>query len=98
MASKRLQKETGKIEKRKKKSCEETPQLCSVVKDEQVKAAVKAAWRQMTAYTQGGWTTTTFTAEPTVRNIPHRCSVYICATFLLLKKKHEHTFLSQHSK
>lgn len=60
MASKRRQSETGKTEKRKKKSCEETPQLCSVVADEQVKAAVKEAWKQGTAYTQGGWTNTTF--------------------------------------
>lgn len=68
MASKRRQSENGKTEKRKKKSCEETPQLCSVVKDEQVKAAVKEAWDQRTSYTQGWWTNVPpLTTEFTVR-------------------------------
>lgn len=56
MASKRHQSENGKNEKRKKKSCEETAQLCSVIEDEQVKKAVKVAWNQKRSYTQGWWT------------------------------------------
>lgn len=59
MATKRRQSENGKTEKRKKKSCEETPQLCSAVRDEQVKAAVKEAWSQRSSYIQGRSTNTT---------------------------------------
>ncbi|XP_003970033.2 prolyl 3-hydroxylase OGFOD1 [Takifugu rubripes] len=53
MASKRRQSENGKNEKRKKKSCEETAQLCSIIDDEQVKKAVKEAWDQKRSYTHG---------------------------------------------
>ncbi|KAM3626267.1 uncharacterized protein V6R79_026041 [Siganus canaliculatus] len=53
MASKRRQTESNKTEKRKKKTCEETAELCSVLDDEQVKKAVKEAWTQKTHYNQG---------------------------------------------
>lgn len=56
MASKRRQSENGKTEKRKKKSCEEPPELCAAVTDEQVRAAVKEAWSRGTSFTLGGWT------------------------------------------
>lgn len=54
MASKRRQDESNKTEtKRKKKTCEETAELCSGVEDEQVKRAVREAWSRRTQYSQG---------------------------------------------
>lgn len=69
MASKRRQSGNGQTEKRKKKSYEETPQLCSVVEDEQVKAAVTEAWRRRSGYTHG-WSANT-PAELTVTTSQH---------------------------
>uniref|UniRef100_A0A1A8PCS6 Prolyl 3-hydroxylase OGFOD1 n=2 Tax=Nothobranchius rachovii TaxID=451742 RepID=A0A1A8PCS6_9TELE len=54
MPSKRAQGESGAADKRKKKkSCEETAELCPDVEDEQVKKAVKEAWVRRTHYSQG---------------------------------------------
>ncbi|XP_029986912.1 prolyl 3-hydroxylase OGFOD1 [Sphaeramia orbicularis] len=54
MASKRPQEECKNTEKKKKKkSCEKTAGLCSVVEDEQVKRAVKEAWGRRSHYRQG---------------------------------------------
>ncbi|XP_037104114.1 prolyl 3-hydroxylase OGFOD1 [Syngnathus acus] len=55
MASKRQQGEYIKSNKKKRKTnnCEETAELCSVVRDENVKRAVKDAWSQKSHYTHG---------------------------------------------
>lgn len=53
MASKRPQGDSERTEKKKKKNCEETAELCSVVDDEQVKRAVREAWSQKTHYSHG---------------------------------------------
>uniref|UniRef100_A0A1A7XPX2 Prolyl 3-hydroxylase OGFOD1 n=1 Tax=Iconisemion striatum TaxID=60296 RepID=A0A1A7XPX2_9TELE len=54
MTSKRAQEESGTADKRKKKkSCEETVELCPGVEDEQVKGALKEAWVRRTHYSQG---------------------------------------------
>ncbi|XP_061670697.1 prolyl 3-hydroxylase OGFOD1 [Syngnathoides biaculeatus] len=55
MASKRHQGECIKSNKKKKKInyCEETAQLCQVVKDENVRRAVKEAWSMKSHYTHG---------------------------------------------
>ncbi|XP_030269284.1 prolyl 3-hydroxylase OGFOD1 [Sparus aurata] len=53
MASKRPQGDKERTEKKKKKNCEETAELCSVVDDEQAKRAVREAWSQKTHYSHG---------------------------------------------
>lgn len=54
MASKRCPGESERAEKKKKKkTCEETAELCSAVGDEQVKRAVREAWSQRSHYRQG---------------------------------------------
>ncbi|XP_074522545.1 prolyl 3-hydroxylase OGFOD1 [Halichoeres trimaculatus] len=54
MASKRSSQECGKTEKkRKKKTCEETAELCVTLEEEQVKKSMKEAWSQKTHYSQG---------------------------------------------
>ncbi|XP_077446662.1 prolyl 3-hydroxylase OGFOD1 [Stigmatopora argus] len=55
MASKRAQGDCFKSNKKKKKlnNCGETAELCSVVRDENVKRAVKEAWSQKSNYTHG---------------------------------------------
>ncbi|KAI4830500.1 hypothetical protein KUCAC02_002128 [Chaenocephalus aceratus] len=55
MASKRRPVESVKPEKKRKRkrSCEEPAELCSVLEDQQVKQTVREAWGQKTACTQG---------------------------------------------
>ncbi|XP_010793145.1 prolyl 3-hydroxylase OGFOD1 [Notothenia coriiceps] len=55
MASKRRPGESVKPEKKRKRkrSCEEPAELCSVLEDQQVKQTVREAWGQKTACTQG---------------------------------------------
>ncbi|KAM7406171.1 hypothetical protein PAMP_000565 [Pampus punctatissimus] len=56
MSSKRRQGNTDDKKKKKKKkktTCEETADLSSVVRDEQVKSAVKEAWSRRTHYNHG---------------------------------------------
>ncbi|XP_019742513.1 prolyl 3-hydroxylase OGFOD1 isoform X1 [Hippocampus comes] len=55
MASKRQQGECMKSNKKKRKvnNCEETAELCRVVRDENVKRAVKEAWSLKSHYTHG---------------------------------------------
>ncbi|XP_069030501.1 prolyl 3-hydroxylase OGFOD1 [Embiotoca jacksoni] len=54
MTSKRPQDERGPTDKkRKKKSCEQTAELCRAVEDEQVKRAVQEAWSRRTPYSRG---------------------------------------------
>ncbi|CAG5855434.1 unnamed protein product [Menidia menidia] len=56
MTSKRAQNEcnnTDEFKKKKRKSCEQSAQLCPGVEDEQVKTAVKEAWNRRTHYSKG---------------------------------------------
>lgn len=53
MASKRRQGVRDGTEKKKKKSCDETAELCSLLQDEQMKKDLKEAWRLKSHYSKG---------------------------------------------
>lgn len=55
MASKRRQGVRDVSEKKKKKSCDETAELCSLLQDEQLKKDLKEAWNSKSHYSQGGY-------------------------------------------
>lgn len=53
MASKRPQGARDGAEKKKHKSCGETAELCSLLRDEQLKKDLKEAWSRKSPYSQG---------------------------------------------
>lgn len=53
MASKRRQGVRDATEKKKKKSCDETAELCSLLQDEQLKKDLSEAWSHKSHYSQG---------------------------------------------